>query len=103
MPIPLADAIAVTGATTGQVPCEVEVTIPDLTAAQKTALLAFVTSLGTAWPGSPGNLWGISINRRSLAATKIDCSLRGVVVHANAAAAIAGQTAGSVIHIIGSA
>lgn len=101
MAIPLADAVSVTGATTGQVPCEIEVNIQNLTAAQKTALVAFITSLGAGWPSAPGHIWGLSVSRRPFAPATVDCSIRGVIVHPNAATAVTQQTAGTVTHIIG--
>lgn len=99
--ITLADAILVAGGSKGRVACEVNVNVTGLTAEQKTSLYAFITSLGAKWPGASSNVFGISVNRRSMDPGAMDCSVRGVVLYQDAPAAVTMQTAGTITGIIG--
>ena len=99
--ISLPDAITITGATSGQVLSEANVNVRSLTGAQKTALAAFITSLGPAWPGPPANIVSLSIDHEGPGS--VACTLHGVVVHATAAGALAALNAGATSHVIGQA
>lgn len=83
----LSDAQIVTGATSGKVITELSVGTSSLTAAQKTALVTFVTSLGT-WPGVPANIVNVSVQRVPANPTQISATIVGFVVHADANAAL---------------
>jgi hypothetical protein len=96
----LGDAINVTGATTGKVISTYTAPQFNLTAAQKTALGSFVTSLGSSWPGGAGNIWAISLNRSDGAPQTIQCTVIGFLVHADATAAVNAATQQNV-NIIG--
>jgi hypothetical protein len=90
--VSIADAVAITGAITGKAITEKEVIITNLTAAQKTAFVAFMQSLGT-WPGGPGNVLGVSVYRQSGNVVQINCTVRGLIVYADLAAAAPGMNA----------
>lgn len=99
--ISLTDAKTVTGATTGKVISTATVYVPSLTAAQKTALVSFVTSLGASWPGAAGNIIGLDVYRIDGAPNTIGVSLTGLIVHNDAAAAVNALTSGTTASIVG--
>ena len=88
----LADAINVTGATSGKVVSWFTTPPFILSAAQRTALVTFVQSLGTAWPGAAGHIWTISLNRADGAPQTVQCTVGGLVVHNDATAAVQAAT-----------
>jgi uncharacterized protein (UPF0333 family) len=97
----LADAITVTGATTGKVIAEATVNIASLSNAQKTALGAFVTSLGASWPGSAGNILGITLVRPANNISQISANVTGFIVHNDATTAVNQLTSGATTAIVG--
>lgn len=90
MAITLADAIAITGATSGAVLATQSVTIQILTAPQKTALVAFITSLGL--PISSANITQVQVGRQVGAPGNIWTYIQGLVQPASAAAAITNRS-----------
>lgn len=86
----LADAIAVTGAGSGAVLASQTISVGPLTGPQKTALLAFVTSLGVAVPSA--NIFGLMVTRQAGAPTIMYASLTGIVQPANATTALTNRT-----------
>lgn len=97
---PLSDAITITSAASGKVLSEATVTVASLTNPQKTALLAFVTSLG-AWPGVVGNITTLTVWRVPQFPNILGASMTGLIVHNDATAAVAQQTSGAINGIIG--
>lgn len=88
----LGDAVNVTGATTGKVISWYTTQPFTLTNAQKSALVTFVQSLGSSWPAVAGHIWTISLNRADGAPQTVQCSVGGLVVHADATAAVNAAT-----------
>lgn len=88
----LSDAIAVTGATTGQNVLSVELTLANLTQQQRAALATFVGTLG--WPYNTSHIRSISLARAPGPNAPIFCSVEGYRVIAADAAAITAHTAG---------
>lgn len=91
--ISLADAVTITGATTGKAITEKEVTAGPLTTAQRTALVNFITSMGPGWPGGPGNILAVSVFRNASNQTQIMFNARGLIVYADLATAAATMNA----------
>ena len=99
--ISLAEAVTATGATTGQCPCISSTTIASLSAAQKTAFGNFLATLNPPWTGPSGGILNVTVSRTG--AGTISCTIQGLVVAANAAAALTAQGNNTVDHIIGQA
>lgn len=85
----LADAITITSATSGQVLAAQSVSIAALSGAQKTALLAFVNSLGLSIPAA--NVLNVQVYRTTGAPNTIGCMVTGIVIPASAAVALANR------------
>jgi hypothetical protein len=87
--ISLADAIAVTGATTGKAITEGQLNIPRISDAATTKLVAFVQQLKTDGNpvGTPNYLWSLSVARTPGDVTKLQCSLIGTLVFADSSTA----------------
>jgi hypothetical protein len=98
--VSLNDAQNVTGATTGKV-IAMTTTFSTLTAAQKSALATFVQSLGTNWPGQPGNIWNISLSRVDGSPGTISIAVTGFIVHADASTAVTQLSSGATQGIVG--
>lgn len=82
----LSDAIAVTGASSGAVLASQTISVGPLTGPQKTALLAFVTSLGVSI--SSANIFQLMVTRQAGAPTIMYASVTGIVQPANATTAL---------------
>lgn len=84
--ISIADAQAIAGAATGAVIAVQSASVGPLTAPQKTALAAFITSLGLSIPSA--NVVQVHLNRQRGAPGNIVGFVSGLVVPASAAAAL---------------
>lgn len=87
----LTDAIAVTGATTGQAISQLSVTVNGLTAAQRTALVNFIATL-PQWTQPTGNISELHVYRLPGQPTVINAVIRGFWVHASGNAAAAARS-----------
>lgn len=90
--ISITDAVSITGATAGKAITEKEVVIIGLTSPQKTALAAFVATLGQ-WPGGSGNVLALSVFRTPTSAAQINCTVRGLIVYPTGPDALANMNA----------
>lgn len=99
--VSLPEAVSITGATTGKVLAEATVTLPSLTGPQKTALVAFITSLGASWPGQGGDILSVSVYRQPNNPGVIGATINGLIRHNDAATAVTQLSSGATSGIIG--